>query len=129
MVRRSAMCSMRRRRSPWPFSTSKRGDTSLELERRETLSMKNVVAGAIAGTPSDQKPDAELEVVQLLRAARGAQYFRSTEGRFHACVAVNGREETLSLRSHTFREWLIGEHLKEGMTLPADQSIRRVIRA
>ena len=61
----------------------------------------------------DQKPEADDEVDRLLRITAGAQFFRSIEGRFHARVPVNGRQEILGLRSAVFRDWLVGAYLKE----------------
>ena len=77
----------------------------------------------------DLKPEADDEVDQLLSITAGAQFFRSSEGRFHACVPVSGRQEILGLRSAVFRDWLVDGYLKEHRKLPFQGSVGRVLQA
>jgi hypothetical protein len=69
------------------------------------------------------------EVGELLRVAGCALFFRSGEGRFHARLAIGERLEVLGLRSATFRDWLVGEYVREHRKLPSQRNVVRVLQA
>jgi hypothetical protein len=63
----------------------------------------------------------------LLALGSNASFFRSVDGRFHARVPVNGRQEILGLKSMDFREWLAESYLREHRELPPARSVQRVL--
>jgi hypothetical protein len=78
---------------------------------------------------NDTQSETSGEVGELIRFAGCARFFRSAEGRFHAQVAIGGRQEVLGLRSATFRDWLVGLYVNERHKLPSQRSVGRVLQA
>jgi hypothetical protein len=74
-------------------------------------------------------PETEGVTECLLRLASKAHYFRSMDGRFHARVTVDGRDEIHGLKSADFCDWLIERFREERGVIPAESSLRRVLAA
>src|SRR5262245_48800847 len=63
----------------------------------------------------------------LLRVASGARYLRSPDGRIHARVPVNNRQEVFELGQRAFRDWLIKSFRTEFGVVPSDFAVRRAL--
>ena len=72
---------------------------------------------------------AESAAEALFSVASTASYFRSPDGRFHAQVPVEDRHEVFGLKSPAFHDWLIESYRRDRGQLPADSSVRGVVRA
>jgi hypothetical protein len=70
---------------------------------------------------------AEGVVDVLVRLADGARYFRARDGRFHAQVAVENRQEVYGLLSSEFRTWLSESYRSEWGVLPPGRAVGRVL--
>ena len=70
-------------------------------------------------------------VQALLRLTETAVLLRSTDGSFHARVAVGSRPEVYALRSAQFRDWLVDAFLRASPSreVPSDWSMRRALGA
>jgi len=77
----------------------------------------------------DNPPEYEGPVKALLRLTATAGFLRSTDGSFHARVAVGSRPEIYPLKSAAFRGWLIDGYLQACNEVPSDWAIRRVLGA
>jgi len=70
----------------------------------------------VAPSPNDRSVDHHQEyegpVQALLRLTETAGLLRSTDGSFHARVAVGSRPEVYALRSAQFRDWLIDGYVR-----------------
>ena len=74
------------------------------------------------------EPTVDGDVERVLRASGSATFFRSSEGRAHARVVIDGRQEIIGLRSTAFRDWLVGEYLNAHRKLPSLRSVGRVLQ-
>jgi hypothetical protein len=72
-------------------------------------------------------PAAENLVDVLLRVASNARYLRSPDGRIHARVPVNNRQEVFELGQRAFRDWLIKSFRTEFGVVPSDFAVRRAL--
>ena len=90
--------------------------------------MRVAAVGSNVTEINDNQTEQVGEVGELFRIAGFARYFRSGEGRFHARVAISGRQEVLGLRSATFRDWLVGEYVREHRKVPSQRSVVRVLQ-
>jgi hypothetical protein len=91
----------------------------MELESVEPL--KQEVAGDSA--------DGICTVESLLELASCARFFCATDGRFHACLPVNGRYEIVGLKSAALRDWLVNRYLSRHRKLPRQWIVRQAIEA
>jgi hypothetical protein len=64
-----------------------------------------------------------------LGLASYARFFCAVDGRFHACVPVNGRQDIVGLESTAFRDWLVDRCLSEHRKLPRQSVVRQAIEA
>ena len=90
--------------------------------------MEHIVADDIRSETKGGEPAIEGDVERLLSASGSAAFFRSSEGRFHARVVIDGRQEIIGLRSAVFRDWLVGEYLNAHRKLPSLRSLGRVLQ-
>jgi len=77
----------------------------------------------------DNPQEYEGPVQALLRLTETAALLRSTDGSFHARVAVGSRPEVYALRSAQFRDWLVDRYRHACEEVPSDWAIRRVLGA
>ncbi len=78
--------------------------------------------------PSNQTEE-RCTVESLLGLASCARFFRAIDGRFHACVPVNGRHDVIGLKSAALRDWLVERYLSENQRLPRQWVVRQAIDA
>ena len=92
--------------------------------------MDNTIAATnekdVAGRPPEQGPGAD---ELLFGLAECAPLVRAVDGRLHARVPVNGRQEIYALKSPAFRNWLIERYRSVLRKLPPQRAVRRVVEA
>lgn len=90
--------------------------------------MEHVAAEAVVSEAKDGDPVLDGDVERLLSVSGSAAFFRSSEGRAHARVVIDGRQEIIGLQSAAFRDWLVGEYLNAHRKLPSLRSVGRVLQ-
>ncbi len=75
----------------------------------------------------DESQKSGLVVEALLKLAESARFFRSADGRLHAQVPVDERQEIYGLTSAAFRDWLIESYRREHGELPPGGAVRSVV--
>jgi len=88
-----------------------------------------MVAASSNGQTVDHHQEYEGPVQALLRLTETAGLLRSTDGSFHARVAVGSRPEVYALRSAQFRDWLVEGYRHARQEVPSDWAVRRVLGA
>src|SRR5262249_21425279 len=63
----------------------------------------------------------------LLRVASNARCLRSPDGRIHARVPLNNRQEVFELGQRAFRDWLVRSFRTECGVVPSDFAVRRAL--
>jgi len=81
------------------------------------------------GQTIDHPQEHEGPVQALLRLAETARLLRSTDGGFHARVAVGARPEVYAIRSAQFHDWLLDGYRRACQEVPSDWAMRRVLGA
>ena len=77
----------------------------------------------------DDPPELESPVAALVRIASKARFFRSADGKVHAQIPLDSRDEIDALRSAAFRHWLIEAYMRDSGAVPSNWAVRRVIDA
>jgi len=77
----------------------------------------------------DHPQEHEGPVQALLRLTETARLLRSTDGSFHARVAVGARPEVYAIRSAQFRDWLLHGYRRACQEVPSEWAMRRVLGA
>ena len=80
-------------------------------------------------TPGGSLAEGVCTVESLLGLASCARFFCAMDGRFHACVPVNGRQDIVGLESTAFRDWLVDRCSSEHRKLPRQSIVRQAIEA
>jgi len=79
-----------------------------------------MIAHSLNAQTIDNPQAYEGPVQALLRLTETAGLLRSTDGSFHARVAVGSRPEVYALRSAQFRDWLLDAYRHACHEVPSD---------
>jgi energy-coupling factor transporter ATP-binding protein EcfA2 len=86
--------------------------------------------GEVARVEAVEKKSERTRAEDLLFGlASSARFFRGADGRFHARVAVNGRQDIFGLKSKAFRDWLVDGYLSAYLKLPPQRAVQHVLQA
>lgn len=69
----------------------------------------------------------ETQSSRLMKLAQNVELFHTPDSEAFATVSVNSHNETLSLRSRDFRDWLGFQHWKAENSMPSTQAVQDAI--